>query len=192
MKRQVDGHASLNGLVAQAYFAELEEMAGRERGLVDAFNNIVDLGEDLAEDEIDDWADARNDLEDARDDGDAAAISDARRAEVEARAAWERKLAEVLGTTSREEVDSHGRLTDADWERLKASLSDWDPVEEEPPPLVALAFSSQVLPVGEVPMARWDQRVDALATADGVFGCGSSVGDAVSSGARSAPETRAA
>ena len=54
----------------------------------------------------------------------------------------------------------------------------------EPPPLVALAFGSQVLPVGEIPMARWDRRVDALATADGVFSCGSSVGGAVSLGAR--------
>ena len=54
----------------------------------------------------------------------------------------------------------------------------------EPPPLVALAFSAQVLPAGEVPMARWDRRVDALATADGVLGCGSKIGEAIASGSR--------
>ena len=54
----------------------------------------------------------------------------------------------------------------------------------EPPPLVALAFSAQVLPAGEVPMARYDKRVDAIATADGVLGCGSLLGEAVASGSR--------
>ena len=54
----------------------------------------------------------------------------------------------------------------------------------EPPPLVALAFSAQVLGVGEVPMARYDKRVDAIATVNGVLGCGSPMGDAVASGSR--------
>lgn len=52
----------------------------------------------------------------------------------------------------------------------------------EPPPLVALAFSAQVLPAGEVPMASYDRGVDAIATVHGVLGCGSAMGDAVASG----------
>ena len=84
VKRQVEGHTKLNGLVAQAYFAELEEIAGRERSLVEGFHSIVDLAEERAEDEIDQWAESRDDLEEAAPDEAEAA----REAEARARQAW--------------------------------------------------------------------------------------------------------
>jgi 5-formyltetrahydrofolate cyclo-ligase len=51
----------------------------------------------------------------------------------------------------------------------------------QPPPLVALAYSAQVLPPGDVPMAAYDRKVDAIATKDGVLAC-TPLGEKVSSG----------
>ena len=106
LKKEVDGHTELNSLVAQAYFAELEEIAGRERSLVEAFYGVVDVAEDEGEDQIDDLADAIDDLADARDDDDAAALAEAEAAEAKARTAWNDKLKEITAGLKLEDVDS--------------------------------------------------------------------------------------
>lgn len=139
LKSQVDGHTELNGLVAQAYFAELEDIAGRERSIIEAFYAIVEVAEDEGEDEIDELADAIDDLADAQDGDDPAALTAAREAEAAARAQWLEKLQAIMAGLKIEEVDSYGRLAAEDWKALKDSLPEWDPVEEEPPPLVTRA-----------------------------------------------------
>ena len=59
MKWQVEGHTKLEGLLAQAYFAELTEIAGREKGLIDSFAEIEYVAGDAGEDEIDQWYESR-------------------------------------------------------------------------------------------------------------------------------------
>ena len=138
--RQVDEFTELNSLVNQAYFAEFDVLAGRERGLIDAFYYLVDLAEDAGEDEIDEWADARDDLLDARDEGEVPA--DVVEAEAQARKNWQERLQTVLSGASREEADPDGRLQAEDWTTLLQAMPEWDPVEEEPPPLVVKAEES--------------------------------------------------
>ncbi|MDA1006396.1 MAG: hypothetical protein O3A87_07930, partial [Verrucomicrobia bacterium] len=148
MKRQVEDHADLNSLMAQAYFAEKADIAGREWGVVDAFGYLVDLAEDEGEDEIDAWADAREELEDAEED------AEVKRAESEARAAWGEKLGEILAKADRAEADRFGRLEAGEWERLKASMAEWDPVEEEPPAFVVQAEKDLKAKMGTFEAAR--------------------------------------
>jgi phosphate transport system permease protein len=158
MKRQVEGHAALNSLVAQAYFAELDEIAGRERGVVDGFGYLVDLAEDEAEDEIDAWAEAREELDDVEEE----ALAEARNAEAVARAVWQEKLAGLLAEAQLEVADPYGRLQGDDWNLLKAAMREWDPVEETPPPLVTEARTNLEAKTGEFEVAK-----DAFAAAIG-------------------------
>jgi len=156
MKRQVEGHAELNSLMAQAYFAEKAGIAGGEWGVVDAFGYLVELAEDEGEEEIDAWAEAREELEDAGDDG------EAKQAEAEARAGWEVKLGEILSLADRAEADRFGRLEEGEWERLKESMAEWDPVEEEPPAFVVQAEKDL-----HAKMGRFEEARDAFAAAVG-------------------------
>lgn len=154
MKRQVDGHTEFDGLIAQAYYAELEDVAGRERSLVEGFYAIADVATGEGEDEIDAWYEAQESLAEAEDEGEADAIATARTAEAEARAAWEGKLAEVVQGLKRDEVDSYGRLTDENWEELIGSLGEWDPINEEPPPLVTQAEADMASKMASFEEAR--------------------------------------
>lgn len=162
IKREVEGHTELDGLVAQAYYAELDEIAGRERSLVDAFYAIVAVAEDVGEDEIDELADAIDNLEDAEDGDDAAALVAARQTEADARAAWNEKLAEITRNLKREEVDSYDRLTNDDWTALLNSLPEWDAVEEEPPPLVSKAEADKKAKMHDFEVAK-DEFAAAIA-----------------------------
>ncbi len=161
MKRQVEGHAELNSLMAQAYFAEKADIAGREWGVVDAFGYLVDLAEDEGEDEIDAWADAREELEDVAED-DAAALAEAKKVEAEARAAWQVKLGEILEEADRAEADRYGRLGEGGWAGLRESMAEWDPVEEEPPAFVVQAEKDL-----QAKMGRFEEARDAFAAAVG-------------------------
>lgn len=136
IKDQVDGHTELNSLVAQAYFAELDHTVGRERGLLDAYAVLIELGEDLGEDEIDEWADARDDLEDAQDDDKEAALATATEAERKAATAWNEKLQSIIDGEGKEEAFSCDRFHADDWDILREAMSEWDPVEEIDPPLI--------------------------------------------------------
>lgn len=139
VKEEVEGHTELESLTAQAYYAELEAVAGQERSLVDAFYVIADVAGNEGEELIDDLYEAEEEVEEAREADDPQALVEAREAAAAARAAWLDKLAEILAGLNRAEVDSYGWLTDDDWKRVLEAMSEWDAVNEVPPSLIVKA-----------------------------------------------------
>ena len=80
IKRQVDGHTKLEGLVAQAYYAELEDIAGKERSIVEAFYGMSDLASSKGEDQIDALYEAQEALAELEEQDDKEAAARAREA----------------------------------------------------------------------------------------------------------------
>ena len=139
IKRQVDGHTKLEGLVAQAYYAELEDIAGKERSIVEAFYGMSDLASSKGEDQIDALYEAQEALAELEEQDDKEATARAREAEKAARSNWLSALERIANSFVREEIDPYGRLAGDDWTLLVESLQEWDPVNEVPPPLVSNA-----------------------------------------------------
>ena len=125
MIKQVDGHTKLVSLTNQAYYQELDAAYGTERGLVDAFDSLIEPLEDEGDDLI-------GDLEDAQDDEDAEAIAAAQKA-------WDKFTAETLSKMDRQSADPYGRLDDANWNALLEATKKWDPMEGDPISMVAEA-----------------------------------------------------
>lgn len=133
---EMDEYTEVKSLTNQAFYQEMNEAHGVQRGLVDSFGaltgNLFDNGEDLIEE-----------LEDARD-----AVDDADGAEEKAlaqadldliQAKWDDFLRVELGKADRVTVDSFGRLREKEWRELLDAMAAWDPVEDEPPALIVTA-----------------------------------------------------
>ncbi len=129
---EMDEYTELKSLTNQAYYQELNETYGVERGLVDSFGaltgSIYDAGEDLA-DELEDARDAVEENE-----GEEKALAQANLDMVQKK--WDDFLKEELGKADRATIDSFGRLGAPEWEQLRDAMLAWDPVEDEPPALV--------------------------------------------------------
>ncbi|MFK7851269.1 MAG: phosphate ABC transporter permease subunit PstC [Akkermansiaceae bacterium] len=132
---EMEEYTELKSLTNQAYYQEMNEAYGVQRGLVDSFGalsgDIYDEGEDLA----DELEDARDELEDAEGDE----LATAQKTADEAQKAWDDFFKAELAEAKREEVDSFGRLDEESWKKLITAMAEWDPVEDEPPAFVAAA-----------------------------------------------------
>ena len=133
---EMEEYTEVKSLTNQAFYQEMNEAHGVQRGLMDSFGvltgNLFDSGEDLIEE-----------LEDARD-----AVDDANGADEKAlaqadldliQAKWDNFLRAELGETDQEKIDSFGRLGENEWRELLDAMAAWDPVEDEPPALIATA-----------------------------------------------------
>lgn len=133
---EMEEYTEIKSLTNQAFYQEMNEAYGTERGLVDTYaalsGNLFDEGEDLIEE-----------LEGARDE-----LDDAEGAEEETlaqadlngiQAKWNNFLRSELEKVDRKTVDSFDRLGEKEWQELLEAMSDWDPIEDEPPALVEAA-----------------------------------------------------
>ncbi len=131
---EMDEYTDLKSLTNQAYYQELNEAYGVQRGLVDSFGaltgSIYDAGEDLA-DELEEARDAVDEAEE----GEEKTLAQAELETIQKK--WDEFLKEELGKADRETIDSFGRLGETEWRQLLAAMTEWDPVEDEPPALVA-------------------------------------------------------
>ena len=162
---EMDEYTELKSLADQAYYQELNEAFGVQRGLADSYGalngEIFDEGDDL----VDELADARDELEDAEGEEDIAAA----KAELETKEAeWQEFLGEMLANADRSTIDTFGRLGDGDWAALLEAMEGWDPVEDEPPEVVAAAISHSAEGMADFEAARVTIR-DA---ASSLAGCG--------------------
>jgi len=125
--KEADEYQKLASYTNQAYFQELDARFGTERGISDCFGVLQGMIEDDAEDEIEE-------LEDARDGDDPAALA-------EAEAAYQAAVTKIINGAEREDVDSFGRLTENDeaWNDLLQAALTYDAVEEETPEFVEAA-----------------------------------------------------
>lgn len=123
--KETKGYTALVSMTNQAYYRELDEQYGVERGISNSFDAFLDPIEDEGDDLI-------GELEEARDSEDAAAIS-------AAEAKWKAFMAELVEEVDRAEIDSFGRLDDSSWSALKSAMLEYDPIEEEPPAYVIAA-----------------------------------------------------
>lgn len=133
---EMDEYTEVKSLANQAFYQEMNEAYGIQRGLVDSFGalsgNIYDAGEDL----IEELEDARDEVEDAEAEGEKTLAQ----AELDAiQAKWDIFLRAELEKADRKTIDSFGRLGEAEWQQLLKAMVEWDPVEDEPPALVAAA-----------------------------------------------------
>lgn len=133
---EMDEYTDVKSLTNQAFYQEMNEAYGIQRGLVDSFGtlsgNLFDHGEDL----IEELEDAR----DAVDDADGEEEKALAQAELDAiQAKWDGFLRAELGKADRRTIDSFGRLGEKDWQLLLESMAAWDPVEDEPTALVRSA-----------------------------------------------------
>lgn len=122
---EVEDYTQLVSLTNQAYYQELDHRFGKERGLVEAFEIMIEPLEDEGEDQIEA-------LEEAQDEGDEEAFQ-------KALADWKDFVRREVGQMDRKQVDSFGRLDDAAWAALLNGLQEWDPIEGEPISLVVEA-----------------------------------------------------
>jgi len=129
---EMDEYTELKSLANQAYFQEMNQAYGVERGLVDCFGvlsgDIYDDGEDLA----DELEEARDVLDEAEGEEKAPAQADLDKIQKQ----WNDFLKEELAKKDRKTVDSFGRLDDQKWQELLEAMLVWDPIEDEPPALV--------------------------------------------------------
>ncbi|MDB4538029.1 hypothetical protein N9230_05400, partial [Akkermansiaceae bacterium] len=148
--KEVDEYTILVSATNQAYYQELDAGYGMQRGIVDSYGGFMDALEDEGDDLIGELEDARDELEDSPEDKDL--IEAARKAEEN----WKIFAKETIAKLDRKEVDSFGRLEghDEQWEALKASMIDWDPVEGDPPPFVAKAKGEMEAGMSEFDAAR--------------------------------------
>ena len=133
---EMDEYTEVKSLANQAFYQEMNEAYGVQRGLVDSFGalsgNIYDAGEDL----IEELEDARDEVEDADRDEEKTLTQ----TELDAiQAKWDNFLRAELRKADRKTIDSFGRLGEAEWQQLLEAMVEWDPVEDEPPALVAAA-----------------------------------------------------
>jgi len=122
--KEADGYTKLVSLANQAYYQELDEKYGNQRGISDTYEALLEPLEDG-----DDLIEA---LEEARDGEDPEAIK-------KAEADWRAYAQNAMAEADREEMDSFGRLDDSSWKGLTTAMLDWDPIEEEPPAYVLAA-----------------------------------------------------
>ena len=129
---EMDEYTKLKSLTNQAYYQEMNEAYGVQRGLVDSFGalsgSIFDAGEDL----IDELEEARDAVDEAE--GEEKTLAQAQLDITKKK--WENFLQEQLGKADRQTIDSFGRLQESDWQKLRDAMLDWDPVEDVPPSLV--------------------------------------------------------
>lgn len=135
---EMDEYTEVKSLTNQAFYQEMNEAYGIQRGLVDSFGalsgNLFDDGEDL----IEELEDAR----DAVDDADEEEEKTLAQAELDGiQAKWDDFLQAELGKADRTAIDSFGRLGEKEWQELLDAMTAWDPVEDEPPALVEAAKS---------------------------------------------------
>lgn len=132
---EMDEYTELKSLTNQAYYQELNETYGVQRGLVDSFGafsgSLYDAGEDLA----DELEEARDALEEAE--GEEKVQAQAQLDLVQQR--WDEFLKAEIQKADQVTIDSFGRLGEKDWQALQAAMLEWDPVVDEPPALVAEA-----------------------------------------------------
>ena len=103
----MDEYTEVKSLANQAFYQEMNEAYGIQRGLVDSFGalsgNIYDAGEDL----IEKLEDARDEVEDAEAEGEKTLAQ----AELDAiQAKWDIFLRAELEKADRKTIDSFGRL----------------------------------------------------------------------------------
>ncbi|MGJ8633779.1 MAG: phosphate ABC transporter permease subunit PstC [Luteolibacter sp.] len=132
---EMDEYTELKSLTNQAFYQEMNEAYGVQRGLVDSYGELSGSLFDNGEDLIEELEDARDELEDAE--GEEIALAQATLDETEKK--WDIFLKEELSKADRETMDSFGRLGESDWQQLIGAMADWDPVEDEPPALVETA-----------------------------------------------------
>ncbi|MDP4623823.1 MAG: phosphate ABC transporter permease subunit PstC [Akkermansiaceae bacterium] len=130
---EMDEFTEVKSLADQAFYQEMNEAYGIQRGLVDCYGALNDRLFDNGEDLIDELEDARDELDDA--DGEeeetlAQADLDGIQSE------WDDFLRAELGKADRKTIDSFGRLGEKEWQELLDAMASWDPVEDEPPALV--------------------------------------------------------
>lgn len=147
---EMDEYTKLKSLTNQAYYQELNETYGVQRGLSDSFGAFTGIIFDAGDDLVDELADARDAVEDAE--GEKKAQAEAQLADVEQR--WDEFLRAEIAQADREVVDSFGRLGDNDWLQLKNAMLEWDPVIDEPPALVADARAKSAEGMKEFETAR--------------------------------------
>lgn len=135
--KESDEYSRFVSWTNQAYYQELDAAYGTERSWVEGFDILAEILEDDGEDLIDEWADAEEGAE----------------AE-EARKAWRSFLDERLSRVDRNEVDRANRLDDEGWAALLGAMREWDPVEEEPPPLVEEARARMQAGMADFDQAR--------------------------------------
>ena len=133
---EMDEYTEVKSLANQAFYQEMNEAYGSQRGLVDSFGalsgNLLDDGEDLVE-ELEEARDAVDDADGDEEETQAQADLDTIQAK------WDTFLQAELGKADRKTIDSFGRLGEKEWRELVAAMAKWDPVEDEPPALVESA-----------------------------------------------------
>ena len=149
--QEMDEYTEVKSLVDQAFYQEMNEAHGIQRGLVDSFGalsgNIYDEGEDL----IEELEDARDEAQDA-DEGEERTLAQAELDAIQKK--WDEFLRAELGKADRQTVDSFGRLGEKDWKQLLESMAEWDPVEDEPTELVRAAKADMDNGMAEFEAAR--------------------------------------
>jgi len=147
---EMDEYTELKSLTNQAYYQELNEAYGVQRGLMDSFSalsgSIYDAGEDLA----DELEEARDAVEKAE--GEKKTLAQANLDKVQEK--WDNFQKNQLGIANREIIDSFGRLGETEWQQLLDSMLAWDPVEDNAPPLVAAAKEKSEKGMAEFEAAR--------------------------------------
>jgi|TARA_B110000037_G_scaffold223181_1_gene303365 phosphate transport system permease protein len=135
---EMDEYTEVKSLTNQAFYQEMNEAYGIQRGLVDSFGalsgNLFDDGEDL----IEELEDARDAVDDA-DEEEAKTLAQTELDGIQAK--WDNFLQAELGKADRTAVDSFGRLGKKEWQELLDAMTAWDPVEDQPPALVEAAKS---------------------------------------------------
>lgn len=133
--KEVQEHTRLTSFLNQAYRQELLHRYKKEQGIEDGYKALSGMLEDEGEDLIEDW-------EDALDDDDAEAVS-------EAQGEWQEVVEKVLANADRGEVDAYGRLDDASWQSLLQSMPQWNPVEGQAPVFVSQAIDRKTAGIAD-------------------------------------------
>jgi phosphate transport system permease protein len=132
---EMEEYTELKSLTNQAYYQEMNEAYGVERGLIDSYGalagSVYDEGEDLA-DELEDARDALDEAE-----GEAKVTAQGNLDKIQKQ--WDEFLKQELAKADRAMIDSFGRLGEQEWQQLIEAMLEWDPVEDVPPALVAEA-----------------------------------------------------
>jgi len=140
--KEADGYQELVSWTNQAFFQELDERFGQERGVVEGFEVLLGILEDDGEDQIEA-------LEEARDGDDEEALK-------KAEGDWKAFVNLAMAGAKRGEVDSFGRLKGKDevWNQLIEAAKTYDPVEEGLPPFVAAAKKEMTVGMDQFEKAK--------------------------------------